>query len=256
MTLATPTIQPLFRYFGSKWTLSKYYPEPEYDTIVEPFAGSAGYSIRYHDRNIILVEKDPIVYGIWNWLIGTTEEEIRALPLIIPGEKIPDSVQGPARDFMGFWCTITGAKPQYKLVPSAKSIPASFWNPLVRERTAKALKYIRHWKVINGNYDSVPDIGYATWFVDPPYQPPKDRKTSQNYPAGIPDFDKLATYLKTVPKGQVIVCENSGADWLPFEPFRVGHSAPRKQRISQGKGCTTEEVMAMWRNYVETQDKM
>ena len=35
---------PLFKWFGSKWSASKHYPRPLYDTIVEPFAGGAGYA--------------------------------------------------------------------------------------------------------------------------------------------------------------------------------------------------------------------
>ena len=33
-----------FSFFGSKVALAKNYPQPKYDAIVEPFAGSAGYS--------------------------------------------------------------------------------------------------------------------------------------------------------------------------------------------------------------------
>ena len=35
----------MFYYYGRKKQIAKYYPEPKYDTIVEPFAGSAAYSL-------------------------------------------------------------------------------------------------------------------------------------------------------------------------------------------------------------------
>ncbi|KKK76293.1 hypothetical protein LCGC14_2865080, partial [marine sediment metagenome] len=37
----------MWPYFGSKQSLVKYYPAPEYSDIIEPFAGSAKYSLKY-----------------------------------------------------------------------------------------------------------------------------------------------------------------------------------------------------------------
>lgn len=37
----------MFYYYGAKNLLSRYYPEPKHDIIIEPFAGSAAYSC-YH----------------------------------------------------------------------------------------------------------------------------------------------------------------------------------------------------------------
>ena len=52
----------------------------------------------------------------------------------------------------------------------------------------------------------------ATWFVDPPYQ-----GAGKHYRFGSEhiDFLALAGWCKSRP-GQVIVCENKGAGWLPF----------------------------------------
>jgi len=52
----------MFYYYGAKNLLSKHYPEPVFDTIIEPFAGSAAYSC-YHlfrDKrfNAIIYDKD------------------------------------------------------------------------------------------------------------------------------------------------------------------------------------------------------
>ena len=55
----TPKITgPLFKWFGSKWLSSKHYPAPEHDVIFEPFAGSAGYSLRHHEKQFVLIKGD------------------------------------------------------------------------------------------------------------------------------------------------------------------------------------------------------
>ena len=89
------------------------------------------------------------------------------------------------------------------------------WGQRVRERIATQLTYIKHWKLIEGNYTDAPD-GLATWFVDPPYQ-----HAGKYYRFGRDgiDYPSLAAWCKER-RGQVIVCENVGADWLPFQPWR------------------------------------
>lgn len=37
----------IFGYYGSKSKIAQHYPSPWFDTIIEPFAGSAAYSARY-----------------------------------------------------------------------------------------------------------------------------------------------------------------------------------------------------------------
>ena len=80
-----------------------------------------------------------------------------------------------------------------------------------------------------GDYRSAPDLE-ATWFVDPPYQPTRGMKTGQGlgYAPGCTsrelDYGELAEWCRSR-RGQVIVCEQEGADWLPFRP--CGTSATR-----------------------------
>jgi 16S rRNA G966 N2-methylase RsmD len=73
---------------------------------------------------------------------------------------------------------------------------------------------IRHWKIIEGDFVCAPDIA-GTWFVDPPYQ-----VAGKHYvhTLSADDYARLALWCRDR-KGQVMVCENEGADWLPFEPF-------------------------------------
>jgi hypothetical protein len=105
-----------------------------------------------------------------------------------------------------------------------------FWGPEIRARIASQLEYIRHWIAIEGQYSDCPDLD-ATWFVDPPY-----RRAGKYYvrPSGSIDFAHLAQWCKSR-KGQVIVCENEGADWLPFVPFRAikATSGARRSGLSK-----------------------
>lgn len=47
----------MWSYYGRKKQIINKYPEPICDTVVEPFAGTASYSYKYWDKNIILYEK-------------------------------------------------------------------------------------------------------------------------------------------------------------------------------------------------------
>ena len=47
-------LKPFFSYFGGKWRTAKHYPGPSRDLIIEPFAGSAGYSVRHPHKAVIL----------------------------------------------------------------------------------------------------------------------------------------------------------------------------------------------------------
>jgi hypothetical protein len=38
-------LRPFFSYYGAKWGLGRHYSAPAHWTVVEPFAGSAGYSL-------------------------------------------------------------------------------------------------------------------------------------------------------------------------------------------------------------------
>jgi hypothetical protein len=62
------------------------------------------------------------------------------------------------------------------------------------------------------DFESTPDTE-ATWFVDPPYA-----VAGKSYKVRFTDYPRLAEWCKGR-EGQVIVCENEGADWLPFTPL-------------------------------------
>lgn len=79
----------MFSYFGSKHRLARRYPEPDYDTIVEPFAGSAGYSFygtRWRKR-VYLYDVDENVVEVWRYLIEASADDIMSLPVLKKGKK-------------------------------------------------------------------------------------------------------------------------------------------------------------------------
>lgn len=76
------SLRPFFTYYGGKFRVALKYPNPIYKTIIEPFAGAAGYSLRHYQHDVRLFDKDEIICGVWDYLIHASSEEILSLPLI------------------------------------------------------------------------------------------------------------------------------------------------------------------------------
>lgn len=58
----------MWSYYGSKSKIIDYYPAPKFDKIIEPFAGSARYSLKFFDKNITLVDLSESVVNAWKYL--------------------------------------------------------------------------------------------------------------------------------------------------------------------------------------------
>jgi hypothetical protein len=170
-------LRPFLSYYGAKHRISVYYPAPRYRTIREVFAGSAGYACRYSDHAVELYDLNPIIAGVWDYLIRVEPAEIRALPAWMEKES---------------------------------RMSRGYWGGLIRERVASQVSHIRHWKVYNKSYEEAPDTE-ATWFVDPPYK--GDR--GKGYKFHKIDYPALGKWCEAR-KGQVIACEGPDGDWLPF----------------------------------------
>lgn len=224
-------MRPFWTFFGGKWRIAPRYPKPEYGTIIEPFAGGAGYSLRYAHLNVILVERDPLIAGIWRWLISATPEEVRSLPLL-PDTGRLDDAEWPcieAKNLAGFWITRGAATPN--LSASAWMRDPRYirwsWGPMSIERIASQVDRIKHWRVIEGDYLDSPNID-ATWFIDPPYIKAGHR---YRYGSNKMNFAHVAEFCKSR-TGQVIVCEQEGAEWLPFRHFYL---AKANESVNGGK---------------------
>lgn len=216
---SVPQLRPFFGFYGGKWRDAlKHYPAPQHDTIIEPFAGSAGYALRYYDRKVVLCDLDPVLAGVWTYLINVKPQELLRIPDLAFDQTVDDlKVCQEARWLIGFWLNRGVATPRRK--PSKwmriQIRPGSFWGERVRTTLARQVDAIRHWKVYHRSYADAPAPKLATWFIDPPYQ-----RAGQHYRCGADDIDYVAlSSWCQARKGQVIVCENEGADWLPFKPL-------------------------------------
>jgi site-specific DNA-adenine methylase len=225
----------LFSYYGSKVKMAGWYPEPRFDTIVEPFAGAAGYSCMYPDHNVILYEKNPKIASVLDYLIKATPNEIRELPLLNAEDTVDElPIPQEAKWLIGLWVNGGASSPRNRLSRWAReqidNMPASFWGPRCRERLAWVVSRIKHWKIYQESWENAArHRGDSTWFIDPPYQ-----KQGKYYPEKSIDFNQLAVFCRER-TGQVIVCENEEASWLPFRPLysMVGASKDgSKRRLS------------------------
>jgi site-specific DNA-adenine methylase len=227
-------LRQFFSYFGSKVALAKHYPAPEFDTIIEPFAGSAGYACLYHERDVRLFDIDPVIVGIWEYLIAASERDILGLPLDVAGVKMLSKAE---RDFIGFWNVRCGSHPQHQPTPWSLSglYPSSFWSERTRVRIAGQVEKISHWKVTQGSYAAIPNAP-ATWFIDSPYEAQGKRYAFGS--SGI-DYAHLAAWVRER-SGQKIVCEDAAATWLPFTPLYENRTVKyNKAKRTISEGCLT-----------------
>ena len=210
----------MFYYYGRKKRLAKWYPQPAFDTIIEPFAGSAAYALHGENwkKKVILVERDPKVAAIWKWLIDeATQNDIDALPTLIKGETSADFLQI-------LHCVSKGAFGYKKM--TVTEIMANNWNSS-RRIMGEQLHKIKHWQIIEGDFTSVPNIE-ATWFIDPPYK--GDAGTGYRFSSKMIDYEMLAEWIQSR-KGQVIACEGINGDYLPFRPLRDNTGVGGKRNL-------------------------
>ena len=209
-------LRPFFGFYGGKWRDAlKHYPTPVYDLVVEPFAGSAGFSLRYASRRVVLCERDPVLASVWDYLIHVSQEEILSIPDVPQGGSVDDlDVVQEAKWLVGLWLNRGAASPRRSPSKWMRDgiRPGSFWGDRVRKTIASQVDRIRHWEIHNCSYEECPVSLEATWFIDPPYQ-----KAGRYYRHGSDqiDYGHLSDWCRSRP-GQVIVCENDGADWLDF----------------------------------------
>jgi hypothetical protein len=210
-------MRPFFSFFGSKFRVAPHYPKPVYPTIIEPFAGAAGYSLRYPSHQIHLYDADPTICGLWAYLINVTPEEIRRLPLVF--SHIDELNACPeAKALIGFWLNKASVQPAKSPSKWMRDYqlrqPGVYWGERIRERIASQVGSIRHWKIEQASYEHIPDQE-ATWFIDPPYEIAGEAYKFHNL-----DYPALGTWCRSR-LGQIVACENEGATWLPFRPFKT-----------------------------------
>ena len=213
----------MFYYFGRKGRLARFYPPPRYPLVVEPFAGSAAYSLHWKPEAAHLVDIDEDTVALWERLCAMSKAEIMAAPGPVIGEMTSDPWHLAAMASSGGYAGVSR-----KVSPWAHN---NFENHRARHYAAANVTTARRYTYQHGTYRDAPDVE-ACWFIDPPYQHVKGYRHGN---AGI-DYADLADFCRTR-RGQVIVCEQEGADWLPFRPFMA---------LVSSQNTTTREVW--WTN--------
>ena len=209
----------MFAYYGEKRQLAHLYPEPVFDQIVEPFAGSASYSLhgdRWR-RQVHLVERDPRIADVWRWLIqDANRSAIEALPDLKPGER--------SAEFLHIVLVATRTANGADSVAITPEL-AQAWEA-ARARMAQAVGHVKHWSIQCGEYTDAPDVA-ATWFVDPPYK--GEPGAGYRFGSHTLDFDALQRWILDR-EGQAIACEGGFGQYLPFQPLRPGVDVPGRPR--------------------------
>jgi site-specific DNA-adenine methylase len=226
------SLKPFFTYYGGKFRIAPKYPRPVFSTIIEPFCGSAGYSLRHYKNQIKLYDLNERIVGTWKYLINVSEQEIIALPEIF--DDVRDlNISQEAKWLIGYWCNKGSCEPRNKPSTWMKSgvRPNSQWGRVIKQRIASQLKFIRHWTCDLKDYKNIEHKEDATWFIDPPYSAIAGRL----YTYSKIDYKRLSDWCLSR-QGQTIVCEMQGASWLPFEKFYTakGLEGPKgKKKIKE-----------------------
>jgi len=208
----------MWSYYGRKKQIIKKYPKPNKDLIIEPFAGTASYAYEYWEKDVVLIDTFDIIIKIYRYLQKASPNDILSLPEFDDGEYFLDRCQylcDEERWLIGFCSNQGSERPRH----TAGRMNFNYWKN-DKKRIANDLYKIKHWNFVLGDYHTVANMD-ATWFIDPPYQ------CQNRYVHNSIDYEELSVWCKSR-KGQVIVCENSSANWMNFVPLTNLHGQKTK----------------------------
>jgi len=226
----------MWSYYGAKTNVIDLYPAPVHDKIIEPFAGTARYALKYWQKDVLLVDKYEVIIKIWKWLQLCSVDDIKKLPhQIKSGQTLEEFTFDceEAKMLMGFLVGYGLEKP--RLTATRKHFFRPNFLNYSLKKIEQSLFKIRHWKIICASYEDI-ENQLATWFIDPPYQfgggcyP----ESSKNI-----DFEYLAGWSRDR-IGQTMVCESLRATWMDFLP------------LGSHKGRTGIQYEGIWCNEVNT----
>lgn len=229
----------MWSYYGAKTNIVDLYPPPKFGKIIEPFAGSARYALKYFDREVLLVDKYPVIVDIWHWLQECSPKDILSMPRRIEHGQPFESFKFDClaqRNLFSFLTSSGDAIPRNKPTMRKTVDRPNHLNYSIK-RIAESLFKIKHWKIELEDYVNIPNQN-ATWFIDPPYEFGGQVYKMSNKKI---DFKLLSKWCKSR-EGHVIVCENTKATWMDFKPVS----------IQKGSNAITTE--AIWSNYPTAYD--
>lgn len=207
----------MFYLYGAKNLLARYYQRPMHNVIVEPFAGSAAYSL-YHLRNnpearAVLIDSNDLIAGAWDFIKHCSPKDV--------AEYRTPKIGTYTDDFLLKTCTSSNSAHQPAKMKVTKRMLDVF--EYQRRRILSLLPLRDRITFVHDDYRAFPNIE-ATWFIDAPYQRATDRLEKNRNSRRNLGFRLLAEYARER-RGQVIVCEKEGADWMPFEPFKANKNS-------------------------------
>ena len=232
-----------FAYYGAKHGLARKYPRPRYPLIIEPFAGAAGYSCHWATsaHHVVLADLDPAVVRLWQRVQQMDGQRLdRLTAQVTSGEATHDPLILGSGGSVSLRRALSGEGSPMAVTPRMRTD----W-PQVRRRIEGSLPLIRRWDIGVSDYRDLVDVE-ATWFIDPPYQPNVAYRSDSGggdgyrYSAEALDYDELADWCRSR-RGQVIVCEQSPAAWLPFTPIA-------RQANTGNGGSVTVRTEVVWFN--------
>jgi hypothetical protein len=199
----------MFYYYGRKKQLAHLYPEPKHDLIVEPFAGSAAYSL-YGDRwrkDVFLYDLSQDVVDIWKYLLSASLKDLQKLPDLKEGDLLDNfSLSREERLLISFHIRPGAVSSRNKVGRFSRWATGKHY-------ICHSLYKIKHWKIFHGDY-KLANHGRATYFLDPPY-----RESGKHYTVGslAMDYSEYASWVLGL-SGQIIACEGSShCQYLPFK---------------------------------------
>ena len=217
----------MFYYYGRKKKIAHLYPDPIHDSIVEPFAGSAAYSLYGNnwERDVYLFDIDLTIINVWKYLQQASEKDIRSLPDSGEGHA---ELTKPEKDLIGFHYSPGSS------IPKKSCTGFNRWGP-GKSYIIENLYKIKHWSINQASYKAISPNGKSTWFVDPPYE-----SGGKHYRFGSINYQHLSDWVKTL-SGQVIVCEREEASWLDFKPL-TKHAGIGKRSTVEGVYYLKENI--------------
>lgn len=229
-------MRPFFSYFGSRWSISRHYFEPNKLAVIEPFAGSAGYSTRWGVDKVILIDKSPDVCAVWDFLINATSADIDNLPDAPESVKCLDGLPLGAKNLILFWTNKARATLPTSFSPwyfKYRSTPQCLvWNECVKTRIKAQVPKIKNWEIYCTDYTTVKDFVDSNIHVhiDPPFA-----REGYKYAHSEINYEALSAFCQSLNGFHSVgVCENAEATWLPFQPVSVMKKAVKSSTSIEG----------------------
>lgn len=231
-------MKPFFSYYGAKYQVAKHLGAPRSETVIEPFAGSACYSTRWNVKKAKLYDVSENICLLWDFLINSSCKDIMAIPSTFKSEDEIEALEIAQQLLCKFWVAKGRSEPTSKISPwyfkYNESKDCSVWGDAVKARVCEQKPLISQWEIQQSSYENIPNYN-AHWHIDPPY----NNKAGSRYPFSEINYEHLANWCRSR-NGQVDVCENSGASWLPFEDLCEVVS-------SRGRRTGYKSKEAVWR---------